>query len=465
MKYYLIKYKYLVGKQYNLGDNIQSIAAMNTLLKTGVSKNNIDYINSEEISVAVPRDKGILIVQGWFGCRPGIEQFPIYDRDIHPLYFGFFLNEGSWQKLAGNKKFVDSMKKYEPIGCRDYGTRNFLRSIGVKAYFSGCLTLTFDKRKKSPDNGKNFFIDELPTIHDYVPEELKMNFIRLFQEGDFPSGQFPICDKDVDQIDQMAHERLELLRAQAKIVVTRRIHIAMPCTAMGIPVIFSFNQPDNPRVSTLKDILPIYDIEHFNNINWNPQVPVIDEVKERMNLIFRYRLQQEEFKMGISTKRLSGEESSKASKLLDKACREDDILKGYDVNTYTKKDFISGFFNQQQLKSLTENTQLVLFGAGSAGKRLKSILNYYDIWPACFCDNSAQKEVPQTYQRIPIVDFDTLKEKFLNCIVIIAVINYSDMIKQQLLENGFSEEKIIVKPKVIKKYAHFLVPDNMPFNQ
>jgi hypothetical protein len=33
-------------------------------------------------------------------------------------------------------------KKYEPIGCRDEKTVVKLKALGVKAYFSGCLTTT-----------------------------------------------------------------------------------------------------------------------------------------------------------------------------------------------------------------------------------------------------------------------------------------------------------------------------------
>jgi hypothetical protein len=463
MKYYLIKYKYLAEKQYNLGDNIQSIAAMNMLLKAGVSKRDIDYINGDELDIPDnQRDRGILIVQGWFGSRPKIKQLPVYDEKVHPLFFGFFLNEGSWQFLAADEKFIQSMKKYEPVGCRDYGTRNFLRSIGVKAYFSGCLTLTFDERKTKPDDGKIFFIDALPAIHDYVPEEFKKKVEQLTQQGDFPSGKYPVCDDDVELINQMAHERLELLKSQAEMVVTRRIHIAMPCAAMGIPVVFSFNQPDNPRVSIIKDILPVYDIKHFKDINWKPALPVMQTIKNKTRLIFLFRLQEEEKKLGINSKRLSDQEYLLAGELLADACKNDEKLKGYGVHTYTRNDFINGLFDESQQKSLVNNKSLVLFGAGSAGRNLKSILNYCGIKPACFCDNSVLEGEKRICQGTPVINVNTLQKKFSDSIILITVTAWCNEIKLQLLKNGFTDEQIIIKPDIIMKYAHFVVPDDKP---
>ena len=42
------------------------------------------------------------------------------------------------------------LNEYAPVGCRDTGTVEFFKSIGVEAYFSGCPTLTYTRRKDIP---------------------------------------------------------------------------------------------------------------------------------------------------------------------------------------------------------------------------------------------------------------------------------------------------------------------------
>ena len=48
-----------------------------------------------------------------------------------------------WLGPTNNSEHVDYLKQFEPTGTRDTGTRDFLRSIGVKAETTYCLTLTF----------------------------------------------------------------------------------------------------------------------------------------------------------------------------------------------------------------------------------------------------------------------------------------------------------------------------------
>ena len=43
------------------------------------------------------------------------------------------------------------LKKYGPVGCRDWQSVALLRAVGVPAFFSGCLTTTVDTLFPTPD--------------------------------------------------------------------------------------------------------------------------------------------------------------------------------------------------------------------------------------------------------------------------------------------------------------------------
>jgi hypothetical protein len=368
------------------------------------------------------------------------------------------LNEGSWEMLASNNDFIDSMRNYEPIGCRDFGTRDFLRSIGVKAFFSGCLTMSLDRRTRQPENGKIFLIDEIENVDNYIPSELRENQIKLSQEIDFPSGKYPMTDEDVEIIDDIAKRRLEKLKSEAALVVTRRIHIAMPCSAMGIPVIFTFNQPDHPRVSVIKEILPIYDFHNFKNIDWDAQAPDMRRIKREMQLIFAYRLQTEEHKLSLQTERLSKDDCKEAESLLKKACESDRGKMAYSTRTFSKEDMLNSAFGNKKEDVLKAKYPIVLFGSGSAGSRLCSILEYYGVFPSCFCDNKVKNDNEYFCEGLPVITFETLKKKHKESLIFIATIKYFDSIKKQLMENGFADRLIIGKPDLVDKYSHFVPP-------
>ena len=460
MKYYVLKYKYLhtTSEKGNLGDNIQSIAAINMLNKLDIKNIEIDYLNRDDLAIEKHnQQEGIFIAQGWFGCMPGQKSLPINDRNIHPLYFGFHINEGSWHLLRKNLEFINSMKKNEPIGCRDLGTRDFLRSLQIKAYFSKCLTMTLDKRRNSTGKGKVFLIDNYEEIEKYIPLVLQKKIVKLSQEdystaGFSPSGEWPMNDDDVKKVDKAAYERLELIKNEAALVVTKRIHIAMPCAAMGIPVIFCYHNKFDVRASVVKEILPVYERKDFKDIDWNVQAPNIEEVKSEMQLIFAYRLQVEENKLGRNTKRLSDSDYFKAERLVEHACTAYNIDVPYKKNSFEKEDVLNVAFGK--------HIPIVLFGAGSAGSHLCSILQYYGINPACFCDNKVNNDSEIFCNNLPVITFKTLKEKHRNAIIMITTKIYLEPIKNQLKENDFSDNQIIEGIPFIDNYIDFAVPQD-----
>ena len=460
MNYFVLKYKYAIEKKYNLGDNIQSIAAVKALRSCGIPPDRIGAMNRDDLA-RPSKNKGILIAQGWFGCRPGTAPLPIDDEEILPLFFGFHLNEGSWEYLANNPHFLASMRKHVPIGCRDFGTRDYLRSIGIEAYYSGCLTLTFPNRETAPKQRRVFLVDPLGNVETSLPPLLQQNIVRLAQEAPFPSGIWPISENDVERVHELALERLSDIRDRASLVLTRRIHIALPCLAMGVPVIFTFDQPDNPRVSMIKEWLTIYSTSDYPGIDWNPAITDVDSEKERILRLVRYRLQTLERHLGLETEaRLSEAESELARACLEKECQETRGATGLTVNSYSRDRFTQLAFSSQQIEQLANGTPLFLFGGGAAGIQLKQILEYFGYTVHRFCDNNAREDDNRLFEGIPVIGARHLFDECRNSLIFISTLNGYAAIKTQLISNGIPESQIAGSASLISKFSHFAVPES-----
>ncbi len=461
MNYFVLKYKYAIEKKYNLGDNIQSIATVKALRSCGIPPDRIGAMNRDDIA-RPSKNQGILIAQGWFGCRPGAAPLPIDDDGILPLFFGFHLNEGSWEYLANDPRFLASMRKHAPIGCRDFGTRDYLRSIGIEeAYYSGCLTLIFPKRETAPTQQRIFLVDPLGNAETYLPPQLQQNAVHLAQESPFPSSVWPISESDVERVHELALERLSDIRNQASLVLTRRIHIALPCLAMGVPVIFTFDQPDNPRVSMIKEWLTIYSTSDYPDIDWNPAIPDVDSEKQQILRLFRYRLQSLERQLGLATEaRLSEAESELARSCLENECRNTRGATGLTVSSYSRDSFMQLAFSPQQIEQLANDTPLILFGAGAAGIQLKQILEYFGHTVHRFCDNNAREDDNRLCEGIPVIGARRLFDECRNSLTFISTLNGYAAIKTQLISNGIPESQIAGSASLISKFSHFAVPES-----
>lgn len=229
LKYASLKYE----NSSNLGDNIQSLAAEQYLPR-------IDWkFNRDTLAEVESNDEYLMIMNGWFSHYPE-RCFPSSEA-IKPVFFGFHIT--NWNDTANyffRPEVVEYFKRNEPIGCRDEKTAELLCAKGVKAFQSMCLTLTFPKRKVAPRNGQVFLVDALGIP---VPNDLYNQAQEITHAVDDFYG---------DEIKtKMAEKLLALYRDEAKLVITTRLHCALPCIAMGIPVLY-FGKNDDPRTSLLK---------------------------------------------------------------------------------------------------------------------------------------------------------------------------------------------------------------------
>ena len=224
----------------NLGDEIQTIA----------SDRFIPAIDRrfERDQLATVEDKTpyLIVLNGWFSHSPDTT-FPLADC-LFPVITGFHIAEKAWGHIAQDAT-LEFLSKYAPIGCRDRRTAEMLSMKGIDVYYSKCVTLTLPKRSQAPVNGKIFVVDAQEVL---LPKRMRKNTVYVTHR--------PVPGQD--RLKQ-ALALLDRYRDEASLVVTRRLHCALPCVAMGIPVIFLSDKKDY-RVSVAGDVgLRIYRIDPF----------------------------------------------------------------------------------------------------------------------------------------------------------------------------------------------------------
>ncbi|WP_378173651.1 polysaccharide pyruvyl transferase family protein [Aquimarina sp. SS2-1] len=252
MKYGLLTYD--ENKNFfNVGDNIQSLAAKQFLPK-------VDMLLNRERLGEYKGDPIKLIMNGWF--THNIHNWVPSD-DIDPVFVSFHMNNTAAPAML-SEKGIAYLKKHEPIGCRDQFTADTLKAKGIDAYFTGCLTLTLDSYKvDDSERGEDIYI--VDPLYSYPrPEKVFYNtkitiknflncsvfklgkknkhikkFIskEVLDSATFINQEPPSNTYTDEEKFAMAEDLLNKY-AKAKLVITSRIHCALPCLAMGTPVIF-----------------------------------------------------------------------------------------------------------------------------------------------------------------------------------------------------------------------------------
>ena len=94
--------------------------------------------------------------------------------------------------------------------------------------------------------------------------------------------KYPISYDEAMEFESKAQEILDRYKNEAKLVITSRIHCAMPCIAMGIPVIYIHrgNHKEDTRLDVIKGLIPAYTPEQVDIINWNPKALNIEPFKK-----------------------------------------------------------------------------------------------------------------------------------------------------------------------------------------
>lgn len=266
----------------NLGDNVQFLALEYIYEKLGIKFDEIIHLSLGEIRSYTGEE--IILPLNWniFDKYFIDEKFNyIFPKNVIPIFFGMSFSVYTDPRCF-NKYNIDYLNKYGPVGCRDEYVYQQLTAHGINAYCNGCMTVTFPKRKMT---GNTVILDDVPfELLQHIPKKILADAECLTQQV-YIHAINQHCARD------LAVQHYDHLLKSAKMVVTSRLHVAIPCMAHGIPVIFARKAIDT-RFSFLDKLLPLYDLNNFAHIDWNPRPVYYEEQKQRMlehaeNMILR----------------------------------------------------------------------------------------------------------------------------------------------------------------------------------
>jgi hypothetical protein len=263
----------------NLGDHIQIISGLRMLSRLGVEPTR--YIDRDNEIRSVPgldeEDGPVgILLNGWF--KSNRAEWPPHSKLV-PLIVGFHIRLFQCPELLSNAS-IDFFRLHQPIGCRDVYTENLLRSKGIEAFTTNCLSLTFSRRIEYPMTQTEVFVvsrDE--RLKDYIPQSIgPYTFVDHYSgSSDFAANM------------KRAEELLEAYRSRAKLMITTLLHCALPAIAMGIPVVVFYpinneagHASDRERFSSLEGLVRVYHFEEIESVNWNPEPIDVSEIKLRI---------------------------------------------------------------------------------------------------------------------------------------------------------------------------------------
>lgn len=254
-----MKYGLISANHGNIGDDIQSLAAERFLPQ-------VDYeIDRERFWEFEAPDPVKVICNGWWAhntsCWPPPECVDplLISMHLDPMVRGLFIGP-------------DVVTRYKhPFGARDEDTLKFLQAAKVPAYLSYCLTLTFDQYagEKTDDI---VCVDVDPKFVKHLGRPVK--FFTHYRTS-FTAFAGP-------QRRQLAKDLLKEY-AKAAFVITNRLHCALPCIALGTPVIVVAPPGGLTRFSGYQNLLTICTQNQLSSINLEMvSCPEFDTIKQRL---------------------------------------------------------------------------------------------------------------------------------------------------------------------------------------
>ncbi|WP_153011697.1 hypothetical protein [Serinicoccus chungangensis] len=175
---------------------------------------------------------------GWF-LHPVTGQdhlFPFADA-VRPIFISFHVNKPDMLTPAA----VDYLRRYGPVGCRDWQTVALLHAVDVPAFFSGCMTTTVD------------------TVVPPGPPEDRTEVAHI----DVPGGpEAAVVEQSITGLRSLSFaQNLELARQwvddyarRYHTVRTSRLHSNLPSRSVGCTVEFTPKNRSDVRFGGLIDL-------------------------------------------------------------------------------------------------------------------------------------------------------------------------------------------------------------------
>ena len=277
MKYANLDYRWR-NDEINIGDDIQLLAIDYLYTLMGIPAEEIVRIPFYELCTYDDED---VILPICFPFHNFIKDdfYTQFSIKITPVFL--HLSIGG---IKLSSKDIEYYKKYEPIGCRDLNTLRVLRREGITAYASGCITQIFPVRKNESASQNVFLVDADKSLLDHIPIGFKQ---------DAKVRTHALRYSEIEKTSrEIAIDQLKEYAADAKFIITSRLHCALPAVAMGIPTIFAASKRSH-RFEGIDRMIPFYSAEEYLNINWHPAAVDDNLIKNKMIDLDIRRLRQE----------------------------------------------------------------------------------------------------------------------------------------------------------------------------
>ena len=290
----------------NVGNEMQSLASIQYLPEIS---SWVDHTQMANHSARPPHSATLVIPNAWWG--PAHPTFPRWSLpispSIHPVLVSIHVN--NWQNVMvppGPATLV-KLQQYGTVGARDTRTFHSLERKNVSSFFSGCLTLTLNPKLREAQPSQVLLVDTLN--NEAVKTNLLPNSSKAFVVSYSHNLEAPFPLRFHHSFQYAYGSLLQI--AAAKLVITSRIHVALPAVALGTPVIFvvSTKDPHNSglpgggggRTEGLTDLFHVAQLNLTDkswtfdpNFNWeNPPVNPNKTLHQRLVARLWSRLRQE----------------------------------------------------------------------------------------------------------------------------------------------------------------------------
>ncbi|SDS66450.1 Glycosyl transferase family 8 [Friedmanniella luteola] len=257
----------------NIGDHVQSLASLGHLVR----HQDLEFEGAQDLVDLVGQLRGRVRPElARTGVRGRVQLLQV-DRDaseyatvpagtwtlafgwfMHAIFesrFGFPLHPGLrplFVSFHASKRdllvpeAIEHLRRYAPIGCRDWTTVDLLLSAGVPAFFSGCMTTTV--RTVFPAQVERPAADAPVGYVDMPAAAVPAGAVTYAHSSD--KIRFRSFARNVGD----AVSLLETYRRRHPAMVTSRLHCYLPVRALDVPVDFQPKNRSDPRFAGLIDI-------------------------------------------------------------------------------------------------------------------------------------------------------------------------------------------------------------------
>lgn len=226
---------YYFKNTHNIGDDIWAYAQ-------SLFYPHIDYLidNTSVYKFRSENDEDVATIIGAFVEPRNYEWCFFPPSNIIPFFVGAYFRSTMWEFLQ-NEQMIRYMKEFAPIGTRTTTITKFL-DLGIDAYYSGCITLTLPEMEKKDGGGFICLVDVPEYVEDYVKKKVGSNVEIKIITHDLPNLGKEIFLKHRElSIEERFEKVRELIQvyADARCVVTSKLHCALPCLTQHTPVLLT----------------------------------------------------------------------------------------------------------------------------------------------------------------------------------------------------------------------------------